>query len=224
MNISPRQFGFVAACFLIATLLPAVAYWIRVGADPARCLFKDPVCSLTISTYLLCALTATVFIASARAVYYARRTFERERTPVIAIQERPSAAIRKRERPRRIWIDSIATGFSPRPTPGFSKESHEAVIFDCYCLGRSPLIQARIGVEAFNTELPVRLEVPLGSALAGSMVTLIIFFSNNLTEKFRWTGTAIHDENAAPKCSVESRDIVRSWGFSKDALRAARNK
>jgi hypothetical protein len=172
------------AAFAFAIIVPGFIYWIVTRANVAKCIYGDPVCSLTLSTYLLCALTAFVFLASLIGVRYAKETFERERRAVLSIERcaRESCT----HGVKTYFIRDPSEGFLWTRPQSFDKDRFGLVDVDCLSVGKSPVINGVLRI-ALNDEPTKPLTLPIGSMKSGSEGHVRIWFSREfLNYKMTW--------------------------------------
>jgi hypothetical protein len=199
----------------------------------------DPVCSLSVSTYLLAALTCLVFIATFRAAIYARHAFEHERRVVIAAQpcrRKPAGAITRQaltnvedhpeHRPDggflEVFLPTLADQFSTTLPEDFPLEissqldiPYDRRDFDILCAGRSPIINASIVLEVVNER--AEYVVPLGSIAAGKQIHLVVWIADAVSRslEFRWTPIAKHSDDNAVKF-FPPQDLVVNPNYAVD--------
>lgn len=159
----------------LAFAVPGAVYWlvvwVRTGVSPFRCVYGDPVCSLTVATWLLCIVTALAFLAAYAAARWAVRTYnvafqtlqmeqsralaerrtkppDGERRPSTADGNRPREQAHDDTPPERSVPQAHATlanGKLTSDAPDYEAQSdflHED--FEFASLGRSALIDVRL--------------------------------------------------------------------------------
>ncbi len=137
-------------CVLCVTLfIPGVFYWVQVqNSNFYKCVYGEPVCSLTVATYVLTIVTACAFVAAVKAARDAGRTLMTT-TDTYALETRRAIA----ERPcfdkghvanLTMWLlpNMELTDRPPFDEKRFSEPRH----FDFYNLGRVPIIAPDISV------------------------------------------------------------------------------
>src|SRR5215469_10760167 len=84
-EIRTRHFLLAFVAFFLAILIPGAIFWMHFGQHASRCVYGDPICSLTVSTYLLCFLTVLAFLAAYKAARYAQKTLQMERAVILSL-------------------------------------------------------------------------------------------------------------------------------------------
>jgi hypothetical protein len=229
----------------LAAFAPGVVYWNGIHAHWARCLYGDPVCSLTVSTYLLATLTIGAFLAAYKAARYAQQTLEMEREVVLAIDscnrvalefsdaEREkthsmhgsfnSTAITKHEphRSEERFLQRIDRDFEAIRPDDFNAQQYLPLAFDCHSLGRSALIN---GALLLNGSLPDAkpnpLRIEVGSIPADEFVHIVLWISKDLDKvEFEWQEIAIHRDGSEHQANVECNPRDKKFGAKVGAYR-----
>ncbi|GAC1408033.1 MAG: hypothetical protein NVSMB64_15690 [Candidatus Velthaea sp.] len=159
-----------------STIVPGGVYWFAVGFNPIRCIFGDAVCSLTISTYLLGALTALVFAATLIGALYAKEAFEHERRAGLSLEKCNRGADCPYET-RSVYLAELSEGFLPVAPLDFEPDLWGRVAFDCVSVGKAPLIGCELEIAMSAEKDPITHAVAIGSLKAGSELHLHLWFA-----------------------------------------------
>lgn len=172
-------------------LIPGVIYWRITNADIARCLWGDPVCSLSVGTYFLVLITGLAFVAAYFAAVYAFKTFEvTQRTLGVAqdalkLEVTTVLAVTRKETNIAGEIDIVVR-------PNYSIENTRPSDDDCMTyleikyeftsLGRTPIVQPEIPLNLsfirrddksnFAPPLNVTVHIPSLKTDGSSLVTI----------------------------------------------------
>ncbi len=182
----------IAAVILVAVALgPAIPYWVAIGAHPARCIYGDPVCSLTVSTYLLGMLTLGAFLAAYKAARYTQEALEHEKLPALSVQ---SCNASHKRPPLRLFISDVTKGFVMEPPADINASPYQPAEVELISVGRSPVVNGILTVTACNPQgQEFSLPVDIGSIRAGKSEHLALLFSQQLANvTFRWNDRATH--------------------------------
>jgi hypothetical protein len=158
-------------------LAPGILYWSTIHGDPIRCIYGDPVCSLTVSTYLLAALTALVFGATLLAVYYAAKTLEHERSPALSIQRCVGDGDQHNYEVHTFYLDDVNDGFQQNRPSIFDRRDWGSYAFDCTSVGRAPLIGGELRLSMYINDDLSNIIVPIGSLKSGADRHIHLWFS-----------------------------------------------
>jgi hypothetical protein len=198
-EVRTRHLGTAALWLFLACIGPGVWYWVATGAHFGKCVYGDPVCSLTVSTYLLCTLTLGAFLAAYRAARYAHQAIQIERQVVIAIEECSSIANvapgpqgeqnrHNAHRTEERYMKSITGGFRRIRPDNYSREQYGMVEFDCMSVGRSPVVNGELCVTCKAKDgTEDRKVITIGSIPTDEFVHLRIWIDRDLSDvEFRW--------------------------------------
>jgi hypothetical protein len=188
-----RHLLLAGGLLLLATLIPGWFYWNKVGAHLARCVYGDASCSLTVSTYLLCAITSAAFLAAYAAALYAKRALEHEQTATLAVQGcrgcgKPQGIIHR-------YMDEDVAGFVEESRPLFDPREYGRADFDLWSVGRSPVVDCSLGVLVTNNfGDKYRTKVYVGSLNVGGQAHLVLWVSRAIIDSVRleWTKEGVH--------------------------------
>jgi hypothetical protein len=159
-------------------------YWNSVGAHFSRCVYGDPVCSLTVTTYLLTFLTGGAFIAALWAATFAKETIEHEKAAVLAL----NACAREAKHTREARLFTLQPGpsatFTEVQTVGAG--SWLVADFDCHNVGRSAVIDGRLEIAASPRGPQHSVPEPIRSVSATQAISLGNLLPN------RWIHVKLH--------------------------------
>jgi hypothetical protein len=233
-GVKTRHVAWAFVALLLACLAPGAIYWNSIHAHFARCVYGDPICSLTVSTYLLCILTVAAFLAAYRAARYAQKAFAMERSVILSLDECRAheddlaaaqveedvlkrATVQRHEPHKREqrFLRIVAKEFFENTRPAdFSRERYGRVDFDCTSMGRSPLINGQLPVIWIAADgAHGRLRLDIGSIPTGTFVHLTLWLAKDLNRtSFSWGGKAIHRPSSDEPQEVDFND--REFGIS----------
>jgi len=143
-RVRPRGFQFAllgAGILLVAFLAPGIYYWHSIGAHYAHCVYGDPTCSLTVSTYGLAMLTGAAFIAAFRAAHFAAETIEHEKAAFLALTRCDKGEGHVVDM-AQFSLPAADKDFAPGPPAQDSLKAE----FDCHNVGRSPIVDGRLDI------------------------------------------------------------------------------
>ena len=220
--------SFVIIFFSV--FLPGVYYWESIHAHWSRCVYGDPVCSLTVSTYLLSVLTLGAFLAAYKAARYAQATLEMEKEVVLSInacaattltnapvpqaltnQGNPVAGsppiVATKHEPHRCevrYFVSLDRGFESLRPQDFNQETYGPVEFDCASLGRSALINGALRVRCTPPNQTFSLlPIEIGSIPTDEFIHLSLWIPLATNIDFRWDDEAIHRQGSGHQALIE---------------------
>lgn len=234
-ELKTRHWALAFVALFLAVVIPGAVYWNQVGFHLARCMYGDPVCSLAISTYLLCVITVCAFLAAYRAIRFASQTLAMESEVILSINrcfvpmeraQKPRAADRRAIAPEhRVYreehryIRTIAQGFEMEKPNGFTKTAYKPIEFDCSCVGRSALINGTLEIESTSPNGDVHpLRIDIGSIPANENVLLRLWISTALARvQFAWKGQAINRTGNAFASDIELNAREPRFGIETEA-------
>lgn len=187
MHLRGWQFAVILALLLFAAFFgPAYIYWHGIQAHYARCVYGDPVCSLTVSTYLLVALTGGAFIAAYRAADYAKRALEHEQSAEIALNAcAKKSAKRHAGHTIELWLCDLSTGFEPKEPAGHTWVPND---FDCHSIGKSAVVNGKLWIK-IDGQPPHKYSAAIGNIRSGKWVHVRLQFATALLEHAaQWEG------------------------------------
>lgn len=155
-HLAALIFG-LAAAFVAG----GVAYWRASGTwSPYHCFYGDANCSLAFATYLLCFLTALAFLAALYAAKTAFRTYNMERSTILA--ERSCPHIEHQAHVSLVLTRQLTfqDGEPDREERGVYYIPFD---YDFENLGRSPITDAFVQVEFQSEGTRQRQLVSIGS-------------------------------------------------------------
>ena len=182
--------GLAMLVLVVAFLVPGYYYWSAIGAHWARCVYGDPVCSLTVTTYALTFLTGAAFIAVVRAATFAKETIEHEKAAILALNRcGPGKHLGKsREFQLLASPGAMIVEISKSPEPG----SFHTTQFDCRNVGRGPVIDGKLRI-SITPEGGGRTErdIEIGNLLPGKWIHVTLNYALTLGEALEWV-CAVH--------------------------------
>jgi len=199
VEIRTRELAAVAAGLLLAVLIPGIWFWQKTGAHFGKCVYADPTCSLTVSTYLLCCLTLGAFLAAYRASRLAFQALHIERSVIIAVENcyvpgvqttstsnvanpEQHGALRLEER----YMHDVEVGFESTRPADFTSD-YAQVNFDCVSVGRSPVVMCSIGVKCTIGGDSKERVVDVGSIPTNAFIHLRLWFDSSTSDiEFEW--------------------------------------
>ena len=200
-EVRTRNVFWAAAWLFCATFIPGVAYWIATHANVPKCLYGDPACSLTLSTYLLCFLTLAAFLAAYRAARYAQQAIEIEREVTMALEQCKPFVVSDQPRRRRaitsehsayrteeLFMSSIDDGFQRSRPADFSRQGYIYIEFDCMSVGRSPIVNGEVKVNSRSPSGSKKdVGISVGSIPTDKFIHLKLWVNSSLEGfRFRW--------------------------------------
>jgi hypothetical protein len=198
-----------AMILLLAAILPGIPYWMKIGVHPARCIYGDPICSLTVSTYLLGCLTLAAFLAAYKAARYTQEALEHEKQPALSAQVCSS---KHKRPPLRFYITDVKRGFEIEPPKNFHAVAFQTADFELISVGRSPVVNGMLEISARNASGEIfPLHIDVGSIRAGKAEHVTMFFAPELSSvTFNWSEHATHMKGYAITFHARDEVIERS--------------
>jgi hypothetical protein len=174
---------------------------------------KDPACSLAVSSYLLCALTATVFIATLRGAQGAWEALYDDRRVMLAID--PIDEIVAGTPFVEFRLDELEDGFVQGSIASARVYEYDSTCFACMNVGKTPFIH---GVLQVNNSDQVPLELRVGSIKAGESIFLKIWIRSAVGSRFHWFA-AKSEAHRDIELFAEQRAWRRVRYFAKSEVR-----
>ncbi len=229
-EIRTRNIAWAALGLFIAVAGPGVWYWISTQAHFARCVYGDPTCSLTVSTYLLCVLTLGAFLAAYRAARYAQQAIEIEREVVVAIEncstlrasltpggDDGTTSHHNPHRTEERYMKTVNNGFLRDRPDNYSRDQYGMVEFDCMSVGRSPVVNGSIQVKckAPNGNENDRT-ISIGSIPTDEFIHLRLWLDNRLRDvEFTWIERSVrHKDGVVIEFHARHKDFALPVPFS----------
>jgi hypothetical protein len=176
---------------LLAFLVPGLFYWHYQGARWADCIYGNPVCSLTVGTYTLVALTLATLLAAAYAAAYAKRAFDMEQQVILSIN--PCRGDQHRRFNENEWYVETSRR-KPKLKQGDPGDpSYASVEFDCHSVGRSAFVNGDVWISC-HTDAGIRaLSLNVGSLVPNRVAHIKLWLPENTKGwRFRWRRRAYH--------------------------------
>lgn len=185
--------GLAMLVLIAAFLVPGINYWKAIDAHWARCVYGDPVCSLTVTTYALTFLTGAAFIAAFRAATFAKETIEHEKAAILALNLCGQSEKHRGKNREFQLLAAPGAKFvevAKSPEPG----TFHVTQFDCRNVGRGPVIDGKLRIRVSPPGgTPAERDVEIGNLLPGKWIHVTLHYALTLGGALEWVG-ALHKD------------------------------